>query len=285
MLPPCRDVWCLKFYYLHKETIGPGFIGSLSNSREWIKNEVRRNPLFFGACIFAFGAAPVGAQDQENSRSRLLGVESSFLITNGLGEFGDLTGVGFGFTMGSTWMPKRNSGFGVRLDLSLNLYDRESTPTCLTDPCWIEGDVVTNYGAFQFGIGPEWTVTSGPVQPYIFATVGRSVFYTSLGLELCGRGGHDHHHSSDSCYSEATENYHTDWGPVVRGGGGLRFKIWKFFGLYLGAVYQHVGTRTYMVKGDLDLNDDGSVTIGKKRYSAANNLGFEFGLHWDIPGG
>ena len=115
-----------------------------AESAQWIKNEVRRNPLFFGACIFAFGAAPVEAQDQENSRSRLLGVESSFLITNGLGEFGDLTGVGFGFTMGSTWMPKRNSGFGVRLDLSLNLYDRESTPTCLTDPCWIEGDVVTN---------------------------------------------------------------------------------------------------------------------------------------------
>ena len=258
-------------------------MGSSRNSREWIKNEVRRNPLFFGACVFALGAAPVGAQEQENSKSRLLGVESSFLITKGLGEFGELAGAGFGFTMGSTWMPKRNSGVGVRLDLSLNLYDRESTPTCLTDPCWIEGDVVTNYGAFQFGIGPEWTISSGPVQPYLFATVGQSVFFTSLGLELCGRGGHDHHHASDSCYSEATENYHTDWGPVVRGGGGLRFKVWKFLSLYVGAVYQHAGTRTYMVKGDLDLNDDGSVTIDKKRYSPANNLGFEVGLHWDIP--
>ena len=130
-------------------------MGSSRNSREWIKNEVRRNPLFFVACIFALGAVPVGAQDQEDSKSRIFGVESSFLITSGLGEFGDLTGSGFGFTMGSTWMPKRSRNFGVRLDLSLNVYDRESTPTCLTDPCWIEGDVVTSYGTLQFGIGPE----------------------------------------------------------------------------------------------------------------------------------
>ena len=250
----------------------------LCSSREGTKKEVRTKSVVLGACILALVAEPVTAQDQEELGSRLLGIESSFLVTEGLGEFGELTGTGLGFTMGSTWMPSRTSDVGVRIDLSLNVYDRETNPSCLTKPCWIEGDVITSYGSLQFGIGPEWTITHGGVEPYVFATVGPSVFYTSLGLEICGT-----HDSSYSCSVERNRNYHSDWGLFIRSGGGLRYQFLKFFGGYLSVAYQHFGTRAYMVKGDLGLNDDGTVTIDTRRHSSVSNLGLEIGMYFELP--
>ena len=261
-----------------QEAIGLHCVGSPHSPLKRTKNEVKTKSVVLGACILAFVAEPVRAQDHDELGSRLFRIESSFLVTEGLGEFGELTGKGVGFTVGSAWMPSRTIDLGVRIDLSLNEYDRERTPSCLTNPCWIEGDVVTSYGSLQFGIGPEWTITDGAIEPYVFATVGRSVIFTSLGLEICGN-----HDSSYSCSVEKDRNYHSDWGLVVRSGAGLRHQFLRFFGGYLSVVHQHFGTRSYMVKGDLSLNDDGSVTVDTKRRSSVSNLGFEIGMYFGPP--
>lgn len=263
---------------LLQEAIGLHCAGSPYSPLERPEYEVRTKSVVLGACILALVVEPVRAQDHEELGSRLFRFESSFLVTQGLGEFGDLTGQGLGVTVGSAWMPSRTSDLGVRIDLSVNVYDRETNPSCLTNPCWIEGDVVTSYGSFQFGIGPEWTITDGAVESYVFATVGRSVISTSLGLEICGN-----YDSSYSCSVEEDRNYHSDWGPVIRSGAGLRYQFRRFFGGYLSVVHQHFGTRLYMVKGDLSLNDDGTVTIDTKRRSSVSNLGFEVGVYFGLP--
>ena len=230
-----------------------------------------------GLCILIPWASPVEAQDDREWNPRLLGIDASFMLSEGLGRFGELSGGGLGFTSGITWMPSQSGNFGARFDLSLNIYDRSHHPTCLTTPCWMKGDIVTTNGIFQFGVGPEWTISRGPIQPYLFATVGPSVFYTSLGMDwLCNEGN-----SGDYC----SENYHSDWGITARTGGGLRYHFSEIIGLNLGFAYQYHGTRKYMVKGDLGLYEDGTVKIDNMRHSRADNLSFEVGMHFNIPHG
>ena len=136
-----------------------------------------------GLAVLMPWTSTVKAQDDLRWNPRLLGIDASFMMSEGLGQFGELSGGGLGFTSGITWMPSQTSNFGARLDLSLNVYDRSHHPTCLTTPCWMKGDMSITNGTFQFGIGPEWTISHGPAQPYLFATAGPSVFYTSLGLD------------------------------------------------------------------------------------------------------
>ena len=38
-----------------------------------------------------------------------------------------------------------------------------------------------------------------------------------------------------------------------------------------------------MVKGDLGLNDDGTVTIDTRRHSSVSNLGLEIGMYFELP--
>ena len=230
-----------------------------------------------GLAVLMPWTSTVKAQDDLRWNPRLLGIDASFMVSEGLGQFGELSGGGLGFTSGITWMPSQTSNFGARLDLSLNVYDRSHHPTCLTTPCWIKGNMAITNGTFQFGIGPEWTISHGPAQPYLFATAGPSVFYTSLGLDwLCNEGN-----TGDYC----SENYHSDWGISARTGGGLRYHFSEVIGMNLGFAYQYHGTRKYMVKGDLGLYDDGTVKVDNMRHSRANNLSFEVGMHFNIPRG
>lgn len=230
-----------------------------------------------GLSLFALGASEVKAQDDLEWRPRLLGIGANFMASEGLNQFGELAGGGWGFTSGVTWMPSQTSNFGARLDLSLNVYDQAHHPTCLTTPCWMKGDMSITNGTFQFGIGPEWTISRGPVQPYLFATAGPSVFYTSLGLDwLCNEG---------TSGSYCSENYHSDWGIAARTGGGLRYHFNEALGLNLGFAYQYHGVRKYMIKGDLGLYDDGTVQVDNMRHSRANNLSFEVGLNFSVPRG
>lgn len=230
-----------------------------------------------GLAVLMPWTSTVKAQDDLRWNPRLLGIDASFMMSEGLGQFGELSGGGLGFTSGITWMPSQTSNFGARLDLSLNVYDRSHHPTCLTTPCWMKGNMAITNGTFQFGIGPEWTISHGPAQPYLFATAGPSVFYTSLGLDwLCNEGN-----TGDYC----SENYHSDWGISARTGGGLRYHFSEVIGMNLGFAYQYHGTRKYMVKGDLGLYDDGTVKVDNMRHSRANNLSFEVGMHFNIPRG
>ena len=232
-----------------------------------------------GLFVLAPWLSPVEAQDDREWLPRLLGIEASFMMSEGLDQFGELSGGGLGFTSGITWMPSQTSDFGARFDLMFNVYDRAHHPVCLTTPCWMKSDMITTNGTFQFGIGPEWTLSRGPAQPYLFATAGPSVFYTSLGMAGCSGGG-EHNN-----YNHCSENYFSDWGLAARAGGGLRYHFHEIFGVNLGFAYQHHGTRKYMVKGDLGLYEDGTVKIDHMRHSRANNLSFEIGLHVNIPRG
>tara|TARA_B100000749_G_scaffold204092_1_gene159515 strand:- start:215 stop:1006 length:792 start_codon:yes stop_codon:yes gene_type:complete len=248
--------------------------GPMKNERF---NQVVAIAVVLGLCVLIPCPSPIEAQDAPERGPTGLNIHTAFQKSEGLHQFGELSDGGYGANAGVTWMPSTTGNVGLRFDFSYTVYGSESTPTCLTTPCWIEGDLVTRNSIFQVGMGPEWTMNNGPIQPYLYAIAGPSSFFTTLEARHCGRRVYD------DCSETNPDTYQSDWGLVWNAGGGLRYHFSEFFGLDLSYTYQHHGVRDYLVEGDLALNDDGTITIDNLRHSRANSLVFQIGLNINVP--
>lgn len=191
-------------------------------------------------------------------------------ISDGIGhKFGELVGAGGGLNGGVGFAPvasKRN--FLLRTDLGFSIYGTERTPACFTQPCWIKGDLVTENMVFYAGAGPEILLKQdGRWQPYLYGTVGPSWFITRTAPKGAG----------ENCDCRVT--HLNDVAVAWRVGGGTRIKVSESLLMDFGVVYNGNGVRTYLTKGDLALNPDGSVSMNT-RQGTANLLALQLGLSW-----
>ena len=194
-------------------------------------------------------------------------IDFAGLVSNAVGEFGDLVGVGGGMNFSAKVFPLEDSrNFGLRADLGWVIYGLESVPTCISDPCRVQTDVKTSNNIFYFGLGPEVILIQGRFEPYVYGTLGTSVFNTGSTLQGEYFQGAETHFNT---------THLNDWTFAWRAGGGIRYGIWEYFSVDFGVEHHGNGIANYLTKGDVIDNPDGTVSINPRR-SETNLLTFRF---------
>jgi len=209
------------------------------------------------------------------SRAPVVYIDFAGLASNAVGEFGDLVGAGGGVNLSAKVFPLEDSrNFGLRADLGWVIYGLESVPTCISDPCRVQTDIKTSNNIFYFGLGPEVILIRGRFEPYVYGTLGTSVFNTGSTLQGEYFEGAETHFNT---------THLNDWTFAWRAGGGIRYGIWEDFSLDFGVEHHGNGVVDYLTKGDVIDNPDGTVSINPRR-SEANLLTFRLGVSLGLGG-
>lgn len=197
-----------------------------------------------------------------------------FTVAQPLGAFGDFINEGYGLSGGFVWNLDRDRVFGIRIEGGFVQYDRETKDACLVN-CRFPIDINTTNNIAFGGIGPQLTVPAGPIRPYLNATAGFSYFYTESSLESTD--------DFDDHVYDATN--HDDAVFAWTGGGGIMIPLSlrrTQVLLDLGARYHRNGEATYLRKGSIRDNPDGSITITPIQ-SEANFITYRIGISIGVP--
>ena len=223
---------------------------------------------------------PQGLDTQElpralESRAPVVYIDFAGLASNAVGEFGDLVGAGGGVNLSAKVFPLEDSrNFGLRADLGWVIYGLESVPTCISDPCRVQANINTTNNIFYFGLGPEVILIRGRFEPYVYGTLGTSVFNTGSTLQGEYFEGAETHFNT---------THLNDWTFAWRAGGGIRYGIWEDLSVDFGVEHHGNGVADYLTKGDVIDGPDGKVSINPRR-SEANLLTFRLGVSLGLGG-
>jgi hypothetical protein len=197
----------------------------------------------------------------------------NFAVSQPVGDFNDFVGAGYGITGGFVWNLDRDRVFGIRAQGGFLQYGNERTDACLIS-CRIPVDINTSNDIVFAGIGPQITVPAGPIRPYMNATAGLGYFFT---------------HSSISSNNDYDNNFdatnHDDAVFALTGGGGFMIPLSMRRTpvlLDIGATFHRNGEATYLRKGSITDNPDGSININPIR-SEANFITYRLGVSIGVP--
>ena len=197
----------------------------------------------------------------------------NFAVSQPLGDFNDFIGAGYGLTGGFVWNLDRDRVFGIRAEGGFVQYGNETTSGCFIS-CRVPVDINTSNDIVFAGVGPQITVPAGPVRPYLNATAGFSYFFTHSSVS--GR---------DDYENEFDATNHDDGVFALTGGGGFLIPLSMRRTpvlLDLGATFHRNGEATYLRKGSIVDNPDGSIVINPIR-SEANFITYRIGVSIGIP--
>ena len=223
---------------------------------------------------------PQGLDTQElpralESRAPVVYIDFAGLASNAVGEFGDLVGAGGGVNLSAkVFLLEDSRNFGLRADLGWVIYGLESVPTCISDPCRVQTDIKTSNNIFYFGLGPEVILIRRRFEPYVYGTLGTSVFNTGSTLQGEYFNGAETHFNT---------THLNDWTFAWRAGGGIRYGIWEDLSVDFGVEHHGNGVADYLTKGDVIDGPDGKVSINPRR-SEANLLTFRLGVSLGLGG-
>ena len=214
------------------------------------------------------------------SRAPVVYLEFAGLASNAVGEFDDLVGAGGGVNLSAKVFPLEDSrNFGLRADLGWVIYGLERVPACVTDPCRVQANINTSNNIFYFGLGPEVVLIRGRFEPYLYGTLGTSLFNT--GSTLQGEYFGEYFEGAEKHFNTTHLN---DWTFAWRAGGGIRYGIWEDLSVDFGVEHHSNGVADYLTKGDVTEDPNGKTIINPRR-SEANLLTFRFGVSFGLGGG
>jgi hypothetical protein len=215
-------------------------------------------------------AGPVRRSDSSPARGY---GDINFAVSQPLGAFDDFIGEGYGITGGFVWNLDRAGVFGIRAEGGFVQYGDERIGACLVS-CRVPIDIHTSNDIAFGGIGPQITVPSGPLRPYLNATAGVSYFFTHSSV------------SGDDDYDDVFDTTnHDDAVFALTGGGGFMIPLSMRrmpIMLDLGATFHRNGEASYLRRGSIRDFPDGSIRITPIR-SEANFITYRFGISIGVP--
>jgi len=222
-------------------------------------------------------AAPLPAQTPPLKPERGYG-GLAFVIAVPTGAFDDYVGTGFGAGGSFTLGLDHARMLGLRVDGGFINYGRETKRVCFSQTvgCRVEVDLTTNNNIFYGGVGPELTVPSGMLRPYVHAGIGFAYFATTSSVDDLGGG--DGNIASTTNFDDVTFAW--------LAGGGLRIRLSSGktpVHLDFGAEYHGNGEVEYLTKGGITDNPDGTIKLDPIRSEAdllAIRIGVSFGTRW-----
>ncbi len=191
---------------------------------------------------------------------------ANFVVADAVGDLGTVVDQGYGLELGAGLPIGAEGHLRLRADGGFSVYGLEHIHYC-SYGCRVGSTLTTANSVFYGGVGPEMVFGSGQIRPYAHASAGLSWFVTSSSVD---------DHDGYGPYLETTNFSDTVF--AWRFGGGLRFGVGNgpIF-VDLGVTYHNNQVTTYLTRGDIVDNPDGSVTIYPNQ-SEADLLSFKIGI-------
>ncbi len=189
------------------------------------------------------------------------------------GEFASNVGHGFGFNLNGLFKIDYRGYLNLRADAGGLQYGRERKDVSFFG---ITGRVdlqleTTNSIAWG-SIGPQLMIPDGPFRPYANAAIAFTNFSTSSSLR-------------DEFGNELASNQNaSDASRAWIFGGGFQIPFGTTGAFDLGARYYYGGRATYLTKGDIIDNPDGSITVNP-RNSKTDMVLWQLGFSLALPQG
>lgn len=162
--------------------------------------------------------------------------------------------------------------FNIRADLGGVQYGRERQRIGFPNTGRLSLDLETDNRIGFGAVGAQVQIPDGWFRPYANAAIATTYFWTESSISGTG--------NSQSVLN--TTNY-DDWSHAWVFGGGLIIPFGKSLGaLNLGARYHYGAHATYLRKGDITDNPDGSITLNP-RSSKTDLVLWQLGVSFAIP--
>ncbi len=177
-------------------------------------------------------------------------------------DFGDAIDHAFGLGVNARYALDSAGHFGVRIDGAWLLHGWENRDVDLRSPLGgtqVVELMTTNSMAFA-GIGPEFSATVGRFRPYVGASAGMALFHTSVSGE---RKDKDVQYKLDVQHHNVVFSYAGHAGvtvPLTANPRGIS--------LDLGARYQHSDKADFLRKGDVTVEEAGTISLSPVRANA-----------------
>jgi hypothetical protein len=180
---------------------------------------------------------------------------------------------GYGFDLTGMFALDPTGVFNLRADFGGVQYGRETKriPSFVTGR--VRYDLETDNRIGFGSIGAQLQVPSGWFRPYANAAIAVTDFYTQSSLS-----------SPDNSFQPITNTNNSDFSHAWIFGGGIRIPFGKYSpgALNFGARYFYGGRATYLTKGDIVDNPDGSVTLNT-RASKTDLVLWQLGASFTLP--
>ena len=193
-----------------------------------------------------------------------------------LDEFADNVRRGFGVDGFGTLGLDRQGIFSLKAELGYIRYDRKSEPfLASTGFGYIELESETTSGVLMLGAGPQLTLPSGPIRPYLGGTAGFARFATNTAIVIPS-------YASNTGQKETLDQQtvSSDFILSLTASGGLRFEL-PFFGRGvlgdLGVRWHRNGLAEYVSSEGVFYDGTGEPTITATR-SEADFLVYRLGI-------
>lgn len=189
------------------------------------------------------------------------------------GDFRDNVKQGFGIDANGHYKLDRQGIFSIGGELGFLGYGRETKRVPLSSTIGrVNVDMTTSNNIFWMGLGPQLTVPSGPIRPYVNGTVGFSFFWTESSVE----GTYDNEPFAKSTnYDDATFAW--------TGGGGFLIPVGasRQGAIDIGVRYHGNGNVRYLRRGDIIDLPAGGIQLRVNEGETPLlmwRLGFKWGL-------
>jgi len=188
------------------------------------------------------------------------------------GEFASNVGRGYGFDLNGLFKIDYRGFLNLRADVGGVQYGRERKDASFFGITGrITLDLETTNSIAWGAIGPQIMIPDGPFRPYANAAIAYTVFSTTSTLT-----------DPSSGFQYASQDNANDGSHAWIFGSGILIPFGESGGFNLGARYYYGGRATYLNKGDITDNPDGSITLNP-RNSKTDLVLWQLGFSFAIP--
>ena len=216
--------------------------------------------------------AQTGMRIQVPSRFQVGG---DFVISQPKSELATNIGNGYGFNLTGMFRLDPKGYFNLRADGGIVQYGRERQRVPLFPISGrINVDIETTNHIGWGAIGTQLQIPDGWLRPYANASIAFTDFFTESSLS-----------GSDNSFEPISTQNHGDASSAWIFGGGLNIPFGGKFTngmLNLGARYYLGGEATYLRRGDIIDNPDGTITLNPRR-SKTDLVLWQVGFTMVIP--
>jgi len=224
----------------------------------------------------AFIFASASAASAQFSNVTMLPSRFSFggdlALSQPKGEFANNVPNGYGFDLTGMFRLDPQGYFNLRADLGGVRYGHERERIGFPVSGRIAVDLNTDnqigFGAF----GVQLQIPDGWFRPYANAAVAATYFWTESSIS-----------GADNSESVLSTTNLDDWSHAWIFGGGVMIPFGRSIGaLNLGARYHYGASATYLRKGDITDNPDGTINLNP-RNSKTDLVLWQLGVSFAIP--
>lgn len=225
------------------------------------------------AFIFALG---MGLQAQmlptsKSGPSRFT-VGGNGVMSQPKGEFASNVGRGYGFDLNGLFKLDYRGYLNLRADVGGVQYGRERKDASFFGVTGrVTLDLETTNSIAWGAIGPQIMIPDGPFRPYANAAIAYTMFSTTSTLK--DPSGQITYASNDNA---------NDGSHAWIFGSGILIPFGESGAFNLGGRYYYGGRATYLNKGDITDNPDGTVTL-RPRNSKTDLVLWQLGFSLAIP--